>query len=50
VGIDIYSNIGERDIELLSKLPNLNSLYIHLRGIRVEKELLVFNLTIEYKL
>jgi hypothetical protein len=50
VGTDIYGDIRERDIKLLSKLPNLNSLRIHLRGIRVEKELLVFDPTVEHKL
>jgi uncharacterized protein (DUF1919 family) len=50
VSMDIYSNIEERNIKLLSKLPHLNSLCIHLRGIRVEKELLVFNPTVKYNL
>ncbi len=50
MGINIYGDIGERDINLLSKLLNLNSLRILLGGIRVEKELLVFDLTVEHKL
>jgi len=50
VGTDIYGDIGERDIKLLSKLPHLNSLRIHLGGIGVEKELLVFDPTVEHEL
>lgn len=49
VGTGIYGDIGECDINLLSKLPHLNSLRIHLGGIRVEKDLLVFDPTIEHE-
>jgi hypothetical protein len=50
VGTDIYGDIGESAIKLLSKLPHLNSLRIHLGGIGVEKELLVFDPTVEHEL
>jgi hypothetical protein len=50
VGTDIYGDIGESTIKILSRLPHLNSLRIHLGGIRVEKELLVFDPTVEHEL
>jgi hypothetical protein len=50
VSKDIYSDIRERDIKLLSELPRLNSLRIHLGGIGVKKELLVFDPIVDHKL
>jgi hypothetical protein len=50
VGTGIYGDIRESDVKLLSRLPYLNSLRIHLGGIRVEKELLVFDPTVDHEL
>jgi hypothetical protein len=50
VGTDMYGDIGYNDVELLSKLPHLNSLRIHLGGIGVYKEILVFDPTVEHEL
>jgi hypothetical protein len=50
VGTDIYGNIGQHNIKLFSKLLHLNNLRIHLRNIRIKKDLLVFDPIIEHEL